>query len=783
MPAGAGQRLLPAASAATPMLRTRRAKRAAVLVGAGAAVATLALVAAVWRTSRRADGAAVLAAGSSAASLDYRYLAAEAKGDVSMLQKLQRVWFVMSNKKGMQSVAAESGGVATQLMSAAFPTTVRTNLNQEVNPCDDFYEYACGGWDKANHNSIPKYQTSWALSWDHASNHIQDKMLGVLAEDEGAPGTYYRSCTDVDRIEKAGFKPILPWLQLVDKVQDHQSLVDTVVEFNKANMDMFFSWYIDTDAHDNTQNAFFLTQSDVSLPDQSYFTDVDDPEMVGHVRKFEERVGHFFKLIGRPDPEGEAKLVVKYERALAEIMVDRTTAYKEHAQRSSWEDVEKMAPAWPWKQWLHKLSTCTKPFNGVPQGCTKDHEDVQKVGSPGGKPLYIRNADFFPRFNKFLQTMPAEAIRAEMRWQVVNGAAPSLSTPFQDGMLDWMKDLYGVQERSARPRKCFYATTGTVAWASAKLYATKLFHQENRQAALDMLGNIREQFLKAIPHADWMTEKNREDAQHKLREMVFEVGVPTDKDGKIEWPERVFALDGKLGPDYFRNGEIATRLSMNRALSKLTRHPERRSWGGSTPLEVNAFYGPKSNGLWIPAGILQAPFFDYENSDAQNYGSVGTILGHEMSHGFDDDGRRYDAKGEMKDWWEPATVEGFKKRSSCISSLFSTYKVLDKPVNGKLTLGEDIADAGGIKFAYRAFLQSKPRSDHEKRLFFTSFAQTWCEVDRKKSALNSVMTDEHAPGKFRVIGGLTQFRPFSEAFHCPAGAPMAPKDESRCHLW
>jgi putative endopeptidase len=442
-----------------------------------------------------------------------------------------------------------------------------------------------------------------------------------------------------------------------------------------------------------------------------------------------------------------------------------------------------MAPAWPWKQWLHKLSTCTEPFNNVPKACTHDHLEVQKVGTPEGKPLYIRNKEFFPKLNTMLSEMPLEAIRAEMRWQVVQGAAPSLSTPFQDGLLDWYKDLYGVQERSARPRKCFFATTGSVSWASAKLYSDKLFHHENRQAALDMLGNIRQQFLRAIPHADWMTPKNRDDAKYKLEQMFFEVGIPTDKENNVDWPSRAHALDGKLGPDYFRNGEIATRVSMERALSKLTRHPNRRAWGGSTPLEVNAFYGPKSNGLWIPAGILQAPFFDYQNSDAENYGSVGTILGHEMSHGFDDDGRRYDARGEMKDWWEPATVEGFKKRSSCISSLFSTYKVMNKQVNGKLTLGEDIADAGGIKFSYRAFLASKPRTDAEKRLFFASFAQTWCEVDRKKSALNQIMTDEHAPGKFRVIGGLTQFPPFAEAYHCPAGSPMAPKEEQRCHLW
>mmetsp|Transcript_44523 Transcript_44523/g.104894 ORF Transcript_44523/g.104894 Transcript_44523/m.104894 type:complete len:412 (+) Transcript_44523:3-1238(+) len=409
------------------------------------------------------------------------------------------------------------------------------------------------------------------------------------------------------------------------------------------------------------------------------------------------------------------------------------------------------------------------------------------VGPPGGKPLYMRNKAFFPKFNTLLAETDIPTIKAVMRWKVVSGAAPSLSQEFEDAMLVWYKDLYGVQERSARDRKCFFATTGTTSWASAMLYSDHLFHQPNIKAAQGMLENIRKEFLLAIPDAAWMTPDNREDAKHKLREMFFQVGIPTDKDGATDWPKRANALEGHLGKDYFCNQEIATRLSLQRSMEKLTKTPDRRHWGGSTPLEVNAFYGPKSNGLWIPAGILQKPFFDYKNSDAQNYGAVGTILGHEMSHGFDDDGRRYDAKGEMKDWWDPKTVAGFEDRSKCISNLFSKYQVLDKKVNGVLTLGEDIADAGGLKFAYRAFLQAAPegapRSGSDKRVFFTSFAQTWCEVDRKKSALATVLTDEHAPGKFRVIGGLTQFKPFAEAFQCPQGAPMAPKDSERCHLW
>eukprot|EP00960_Hanusia_phi_P072075 767698-Hanusia_phi.AAC.6 len=527
-----------------------------------------------------------------------------------------------------------------------------------------------------------------------------------------------------------------------------------------------------------------------SLPDTSYYTE-DSAEMQGHRAKFEERVGYFFKLVGRENISShsqvqykdEAKRVVAFETAMAKAMVDRTESYKSHAKKATWTEMDQMTPSWKWKAWLNKLAKCTKPFNGMPSFCKADHTDIMQVGQENGKPLYIRDKDFFPRLETILKTTDYETIKAQMRWQVINGAASSLSTDFQDALLDWYKDLYGVQERSARPRKCFFATTGAVSWASAKLYSDKLFQHENRDAALAMLDNIRAEFMTAIPNADWMTPKNREDAQHKLKEMIFQVGIPTDKQGNVDWPEQTYQLDGHVGDNYFMNGEIVTRMGMERSMEKLSKKPERRSWGGNTPLEVNAFYGPKNNGLWIPAGILQAPFFDYKNSDAENYGSVGTILGHEMSHGFDDDGRQYDAKGEMKPWWEKATVEGFKQRSSCISNLFSKFKVMDKNVNGKLTLGEDIADAGGIKFSYRAFLASKARSHAEKRLFFTSFAQTWCEVDRKKSAISSVLTDAHAPGKFRVIGALTQFAPFAEVFQCPSGSPMAPKDETRCQLW
>jgi len=714
--------------------------------------------------------------------LDAQYLGAEAKGEQGreFLQRLQRMWFVMHHK-GHEGLAKQASELAAEMQIASFPHDVKSAINTEVNPCDDFYEFACGKWDKANLHSIPKFQTSWALSWDAAEEKVVDKMISVLEKDDGPSGTYFKACADVDEIEKEGGKPMEPWFKLIDGIHDHQSLVDGVVELNKGGIDHLFSWYIDTDTLDNKKHAFFLAESGGSLPDQSYYTD-QTPEMEAHRAKFVERMTHFFTLIGREKAAEEANLVMSYETALAGIMQDHTEAYKSHAQKSSWEEMDKMVPSWPWKSWLNKLAACTEPFNGLPKLCTHDHEDVKLVGQPGGRPLYINNKVYFEKLDKFINDQPLDAIKAKMRWNIVKDSAASLSNVYQDALLDWYKDLYGVQQKSARPRKCYYSTTSSVGWASARLYSDKIFNHDNVAAATKMLGEIREQFGKSIPHADWMSESSRKAAKGKLDAMFFEVGIPTDKEGKVDWPARAEVLKGKLGGNFYRNGEISTRVGMERSFNKLSQGVTRRSWGGSTPLEVNAFYGPESNGLWIPAGILQEPFFDAAHTDAENYGSVGTILGHEMSHAFDDDGSQYDAEGQLRDWWDAQTVKGFKERSTCISGVFDKYKVLDKPVNGKLTLGEDIADAGGLKFSFRA-LTATPRTEAEKRLFFTAFAQTWCEVDRKKSAVNSVLTDEHAPGKFRVLGALTQFKPFAETFKCPQGSPMAPKDGSRCHLW
>lgn len=630
-----------------------------------------------------------------------------------------------------------------------------------------------------NKDKISPYETRKAFSWNAASDRVRESEIKILEKDEGPAGTLYRSCMDEDRIEKQGEKPLKPWLDVIDGVTDMQSLVKAVVVFNKHNLDTLFTWYIETNPRDTSSRSFNVAQGSASLPDKSYYTE-DSDEMKAHRAKMLESMTKFFELVGRPDPAGEAALVAALDSKIAHAEVDRDVSRKDHGQVVTWEEMEVLTPAWPWKTWLAELAACTAPPDGSPKACAADHEEVTKVGQPGGKQLLLENRPFFEKLDKIIKETPLDAIKASMRWKLIRNSGPYLAAAYIDGLVDLNKDLYGTSEKNPRPRKCYYTVTSDAGWAAAKLYTERVFKKENREAALAMLGKIRAQFRAQLTTEEWMDAADREAATHKLDEMFFQVGWPTDKEDSTDWPKQTTLLDGKFGDDLFTNYMISNRVAIEEDFLKLPKAPNRRNWGGSTPMDVNAFYGPNNNGLWIPAGILQAPFFDADYPAARNFGAIGSVLGHEMSHGFDDNGREFDARGNLHDWWDDKTVAQFKERSGCIAGVFDKYKIQGRAVNGKLTLGEDIADAGGLKFAYAALEAGQP-TPAEKRLFFTAFAQTWCSVTRAKAAKNSVLTDPHAPAKFRVLGGLTQFAPFAEAFQCPAGAPMAPT--TRCHLW
>lgn len=692
------------------------------------------------------------------------------------------MWFV-AQFKGMHQLAQDTTKVANQMQLAAFPADMLAAVKEEVNPCDDFYEFACGTWDEQNKDKIDKFKTSVMLGWTKASDSNREDMTKIFEQDNGPAATYYKSCMDVDRIDAKGHTVMDPWLKAIDSVHDKDSLVKVITAFNKEGMDVLFEWGIDKDPRNGQQYAFELGQSDTSLPDKTYFLEQSE-EMETHRKVFKEVVANMFRLIDRPEADKEAQMVFDLQKSLAEIQIDRVESRGDHGTPITWAEMEATTPWWPWRSWITDLSTCTPYVDGSAPYCKGDYEALRAVGTPEGKPLLLTNKGFFQKLQPLLEKMDIEQVKAEMRWKLISGSISSLGTKYLDTYFPLLKDLYGTQSRSPRPRKCYNSAVQSVPWPSAKLYYDKIFHQANQDAARSMLEEIRKEFRSALTQENWMDPQDREAAAAKLDSMFFQVGGPTDEQGKPDWPVQTTSLDGLLGPDMYQNDIIISRQSMDRALLKLTNVPKRRDWGsGNTPLEVNAFYGPDRNGLWIPAGILQAPFFDASLPDSRNFGSIGSILGHEMSHGFDDHGREFDQRGELKDWWHPDTVKGYQSRASCYKDVFDRFTVKGRHVNGALTLGEDLADAGGIKFAHRAFLAKAPRTEADERIFFTSFAQTWCSVERAKAVESQMLSDPHAPGKFRVIGAMTQFPAFAKAFHCPTGSPMAPPTDKVCNLW
>jgi len=372
----------------------------------------------------------------------------------------------------------------------------------------------------------------------------------------------------------------------------------------------------------------------------------------------------------------------------------------------------------------------------------------------------------------------AEVIKSYLRYTLVSSYATYLPPQeFAEVLKPLFTDLYGIKERPVRWKKCYHSTNSVMAGHVSQLYVERFFPDANRKSALRMLGEIRDQFKEDLKTVPWMDADTRPKAVEKLDEMVFEVGYPT------EWPEWC-QMDGLREDSFFANYQKTELCRAEKHRKKLYEKVKRREWQYAGSTDVNAYYSQKVNGLFIPAAVLDKPFFSPEYDEARNYGSIGAVLGHEMTHGFDDQGRKFNELGKRSEWWDKRTVDGFKQKAQCISDQFSSYTIHgDKKVSGELTLGEDIADSGGLKMAHHAWQQAaqQPPSPEEEQLFFLSFAQTWCGVERKQ-AEETELFDNHAPRKWRVMGTLSNSKGFQKAFQCPAGSIMN-RGADQCELW
>mmetsp|Transcript_10779 Transcript_10779/g.25307 ORF Transcript_10779/g.25307 Transcript_10779/m.25307 type:complete len:694 (-) Transcript_10779:79-2160(-) len=686
--------------------------------------------------------------------------------------------------------AEDAGRVAGHMQVEEFPDDMRRWINPAADPCDNFFTFACGHWSETEGKEIADDASSNALQWDIMDKQIEDAMKVLLLEGEGPAADLYRSCMK-EATPADSAKVIEPWLDLVDTVVDNVTFASAVAAINNADMNMLFNWYVDVDSWNQTRYAFFFRPVSSTIS-EAVLTDGQSKWAKKHLGYFHDFIVALATLSGYDDDTAaeDARNVISVETQLAFNQNGTESGYDQWVDR---DYLQIEIPSFDWDVWFDAIGFGTVGLEPDPNAT-----DVDDYGQPFDTPRLIMSQGDYPSTIEDIisckgvggEQLDNETcwgrIRSYMRFKLLHYYATYMDSDYVDAVHDWTSKRFDIKTDKKRWLKCYDDTTQLLGWAASYLWIENTFPKERKQATRDMLDAIRDEFRDSLARTRWMDAGSRMAGQEKLDAMFFEVAYPDP------WPESVFRNEGQLNSDgpYATNVDIVGANAVARARVRINESPQRSRWGESYPIVVNAFYSPSVNGLWVPAGIIQKPFYSENYTAARNYGALGTICGHEMTHGFDDTGHLRDKTGKEADWWDPKTFEEFDARANCLSDEYSRFGKEDarfdgKHVDGDYTLGENIADEGGMKFAYSAFRRTLPHQGRlsmaEDRLFFTAFAQNWCEVNRKKAIFDSLENDEHSPGKYRVLGVLTNFPPFAKAFNCPIGTKMNPPKQ--CELW
>jgi len=645
------------------------------------------------------------------------------------------------------------------------------NLDRTVKPCDDFVRFAVGGWLK--NNPVPADRSRWGY-WDKVVDHNEEILRGVLEEasmnGQAVPGSvqqkigdFYASCMNVERIEKEGLDPLQPELERIAALG---SIADLTAEFARLqvrSISVPFSFGSFQDFKDSTRVIGMAYQDGLGLPDRDYYTKTDEKsqklrdEYLQHIAKM-------FVLLGEEKTAAadEAKTVMVLETRLAQASITNVE------QRDPANIYHKMSNA--------ELKVLTPDFSWEAY--------FQGIGSPSLESINMAQPDFFKQVNAQLKETPLAVWKTYLRWHLIHEAAPALSAKFVDENFNFYgRALTGRTELLPRWKRCVQAADHQLGEALGQEYVKRAFPPEAKVRVLELIHNLNSALRDDLSTLDWMGPETRKQALAKLNAMALKIGYP-DK-----WRDysAYKVIRGPYIEDVMRGNEFEFR----RDLAKIGKPLDRTEWG-MYPQRVDAYYNGSMNEIVFPAGILQPPFFDPKRDDAMNYGSIGAVIGHEITHGFDDEGARFDAQGNLKNWWTPEDLKNFQARAACIVKQFDGFEV--EPglhENGKLVVGESIADLGGLTIAHAAYensLEGKPKPPdidgftNEQR-FFLSYAQTWAESEQPAAARLLVNEDPHALPRFRTRGPLSNMPSFSQAFGCSAGSPMAQAETIRCKIW
>jgi len=637
-------------------------------------------------------------------------------------------------------------------------------MNQSAGACTDFYQFACGGWIKSH--PLPPDRSRYGRFTEVDDRNVDvlhdilDKAAaGAQDEDARKSGDYYASCVDEKGIEEKGTTPLADDLARIASITTRARLAPVISALHAKGVPVFFRLDSTPDFKDASKVIAEADRGGLGLPDRDYYVKEDD-----HSRKLRaEYVAHVQRMLGLSGlsaaaAAADAQAVMRLETQMAKSALDRVSRREPSKvyHKMAVGEVRELTPIFDWTVYLRDLQ------------------------APSFDDMNVVEPEFMKTVNEILTTAPLRDLRAYMRWHLLNGSAEFLPKAFVDENFAFTRILTGAKQLQPRWKRCVQYTDSDLGEVIGKVFVERAFGGDAKARTLDMVNAIEHAMDQDLQSITWMSEETKKQAFTKLRAVANKIGYP-DK-----W--RDYSTLRIVRGDALGNSQRANAFELHRQLAKIGKPVDKTEWG-MTPPTVNAYYNPLENNINFPAGILQPPFYNNAADDAVNFGAVGAVVGHELTHGFDDQGRKFDAQGNLRDWWTEADGKAFEERAACIANEYGGFTAVDDvKLNGQLTLGENTADNGGLRLAWMALQESlakKPLGTTDgftpEQRFFLGFAQMWCQNQTDESARMLATIDPHSPGKYRVNGVVSNFPEFQKAFNCQAASPMV--NATTCRVW
>ncbi|BBN83494.1 peptidase M13 [Pseudoalteromonas sp. A25] len=664
-----------------------------------------------------------------------------------------------------------SSNTTQSAQSLAVANTVQSgidteNFDQSVRAQDDFFRHVNGKW--LNSTDIPSDKSAWGSFYKLADD--SDKAVNALiqeAKDSAAQpgssaqkiGDFYASFMAEQQLNELGYEPIKPLLEKIANVKNYQQLSALMGELSRYNIQVPVGLAVIPDGKDATTNALYMWQSGIGMPDRDYYLKED--EKSAELRAaYLAMVTEKLQLIGEPQAKKKAQTILELETKIAKIMWDRTKT----------REISLIYNPQTPQQWDKTLGQLDWP------------KFAQALALPQMDKVIVSQPSFFAELGTLFSQVSVSDWQDYLKYQTVNEFSNLLSEPFAKSHFEfYSKTLRGVTEQQARWQRGVRLTSGTLGEEVGKLYVEKHFSPAAKDRMEELVKNLIEAYRISINDLDWMSDETKQAAQEKLSKFRYKIGYPN------KWREYNFEIKAD---DLVGNVMRAAEFESTRQISMIGKPVDKEQWE-MTPQTVNAYYHPLKNEIVFPAAILQPPFFNMEADDAVNYGGIGAVIGHELGHGFDDQGAQFDGDGNIRNWWHEADLAKFKTRGDALVEQYGNYKPFDDAhVNGRLTLGENIGDLGGLTVAYKAYqlsLKDKPRQVLDgytpEQRFFIGFAQVWRAKVREAALRERLVTDNHSPAEYRANGSLTNFTPFYEAFALKEGDKLYKPENERVKIW